>query len=86
MCSTYIKLVKSVRMVPRSSGLVLAQLNNSEIDGPLLFEQTSYFDRTGQDELLLGETLVSKDANGFVDVLLSNPTGTTNRQLVGICL
>ena len=73
-------------MLPQSSGLVLVQLNNSKIDRPLLLEQTSYFDRTGQDELLLGETLVSKDANGFVNVLLSNPTGTTNRQLVGIYL
>ena len=61
-----IKLVKSVRMTPQSSGLELVQLDNSEVDGLLLLEQTSYFDKTGHDGLLLGETLVSKDANGFV--------------------
>jgi len=66
-------------MAPRSSGLVLAQLDNSEVDGPSLLEQTSYFDTTGHDGLLLGETLVSRDANGFVNVLLSNPTGTTQK-------
>ena len=74
-----IKLVKAVRMAPRSSGLVLAQLDSSDVDGPLLLEQTSYFDKEGHDGLLLGETLVCKAANGLVNVLLSNPTGTTHK-------
>ena len=84
--SVHIKLVKSLRMAPRSSGLVLVQLDNIEVHGLLLLEQTSYFDKTGHDGLLLGETLVSKDANGFVNVLLSNPTGTTQKLEAGSLL
>jgi len=49
MRSVRIKLMKSVRMAPRSSGVVLAQLDNSEVDGPLFLEQTSYFDKTGHE-------------------------------------
>jgi len=84
--SVHIKLVKSVRMAPRSSGLVVTQLDSSEVDGPLLLEQTSYFDKEGHDGLLIGETLVCKDANGLVTVLLSNPTGTTHKLEEGTLL
>ena len=53
---------------------MLVQLDNSKVNGPLLLEQTSYFNNEGHNGLLLGETLVCKDANGLVNVLLSNPT------------
>ena len=64
-------------MTPRSTGLVLAQLENCELDGPLILEQTCHLNENGRDGLQLGETLVCGNASGFVNVLLSNPTGTT---------
>ena len=79
------KLVKAVWMAPWRSGLVLAQLDSSEVNGSLLLEQTSYFNNEGHNGPLLGETLVCKDANGLVNVLLSKPTGTTHK-IEGILL
>ena len=58
---------------------MLAQLDSYELDGPLLLEQTCHLDDKGHDGLQLGETLVCSDANGFVNVLLNNPTGTTHK-------
>lgn len=75
-----------MRMVLWNSGLVLAQLDSSEVDGPLLLEQTSNFDKEGHDELLQGETLVCKDASGFFNVLLNNPTGTSHKIEAGTLL
>jgi len=37
--SVHIKLVKSVCIAPWNSGLELAQLDSSEVDGPVLLEQ-----------------------------------------------
>ena len=77
--SVHISLVDSVRLAPRSITLAPVKLESTDLSGPLLLEQTCHLAEQGYDELEVCESLVDNSEDGIVKVLLSNPTGITQR-------
>ena len=64
--SVCISLVDSVRLTPRSSTLTSVKLEASDLNGPLLLEQTCHLTEQGYDELETAESLVDGSNNGVV--------------------
>ena len=77
--SVCISLVDSVRLAPCSSTLVSAKLETCDLSGPLLLEQTCHLAEQGYDGLEVGELLVDGSKDRVVKVLISNPTGITQK-------
>ena len=84
--SVHIQLVESVRLTPCSSTFVSVKLENGDINGLLLLEQTDDLTNGGYDELEVGESLVHCTDDGFTKVLLCNLTGSTCKVNKGVCL
>ena len=82
-CSVRISLVDSVRLAPRSSTLTSVKLEASDLSRPLLLEQTCHLAEQGYDGLEVAESLVDGSNDGVVKVLISNPSGATQKMKRG---
>ena len=84
--SVWIQLVQSVWLAARSSTLVSVKLENHDLRGPLLLEQTDELTKSGYNGLEVGESLVHCDAAGLTKVLMCNPTGSNCKVAKGTCI
>ena len=80
--SIRISLVDSVRLAPHSSTLTSVKLEASDLSGPLLLEQTCHLAEQGYDGLEVAKSLVDGSNDG-VKVLISNPSGVTQKMKRG---
>ena len=81
--SVRISLVDSVQLAPRSSTLTSVKLEAGDFSGPLLLEQTCHLAEQGYDGLEVAESLVHSSNDGIVKVLISNPSGATQKMKRG---
>ena len=73
-----VRLVDSVRLLPLQSMMATVELKKSqELDGPLLLEPTHRFSEAGG--LQFGSSLVYPSKNRCAAVILTNPTGFTQK-------
>ena len=71
-------MVDSVRLLPLQSMMATVELEKGqELDGPLLLESTHRFSDT--EELQFGSSLVYPTENRCAAVILTNPTGFTQK-------
>ena len=59
------------------------KLEASDLSGPLLLEQTCHLAEQGYDGLEVAESLVDSSNDGVVKVLISNPSGATQKMKRG---
>ena len=59
------------------------KLEASDLSGPLLLEQTCHLAEQGHDGLEVAELLVDGSNDGVVKVLISNPSGVTQKMKRG---
>ena len=73
-----VRLVDSVRLLPLQSMMATVELEKGqELDGPLLLEPTHRF--SDAEELQFGSSLVYPTENRCAAVILTNPTGFTQK-------
>ena len=78
-----VRLVNSVRLLPLQSMMTTVELEKGpELDGPLLLEPTHRFSEA--EELQFGSSLVYPTENRCTVVMLTNPTGFTQKLKQGM--